>query len=92
MVMSRKPRSKPQDNTLGVWTNGERVGTWFITDSEHRFQSAASWAESAAGRPLSLSLPFTPGHAPHRGHVVQHFFDNLLPDSDAIRRRLQGKF
>jgi len=29
---------------------------------------------------------------PHRGDVVQNFFDNLLPDSDAIRRRMADKF
>ena len=65
---------------------------WRRKYGEHRFQYATSWTESAAGRPLSLSLPFTPGYAPHRGQVVQHFFDNLLPNSDAMRRRLQGKF
>ncbi|HYW55441.1 MAG TPA: type II toxin-antitoxin system HipA family toxin [Polaromonas sp.] len=77
---------------LGVWTNGERVGTWSIIDGEHRFQYADSWPTSPAGRPLSLSLPLTPDNVPHRGNVVLHFFDNLLPDSDTIRRRLRDKF
>lgn len=92
MVTPRRPRSKPQDSMLGVWTNGERVGTWSIIDGEHRFQYADSWPTSPAGRPLSLSLPLTPDNVPHRGNVVLHFFDNLLPDSDTIRRRLRDKF
>jgi serine/threonine-protein kinase HipA len=92
MVSFRRPRSKPEDNTLGVWTNGERVGSWLIADGEHRFQYDPGWPVSAAARPLSLSLPFTPGNAPHRGEVVKNFFDNLLPDSDAIRRRMRDKF
>ena len=92
MVSFRRPRSNPEDNMLVVWTNGERVGTWLIADGEHRFQYDASWPASPAGRQLSLSLPFTPNNVPHRGETVRNFFDNLLPDSDAIRRRMQGKF
>src|SRR5262245_63606555 len=29
---------------------------------------------------------------PHRGAIVANFFDNLLPDSDAIRSRIRSKF
>jgi serine/threonine-protein kinase HipA len=43
-------------------------------------------------RVLSLSLPFTPDNVPHTGKVVANFFDNLLPDSDAIRRRIKARF
>jgi serine/threonine-protein kinase HipA len=92
MVSFRRPRTNPKDAMLGVWTNGERVGTWQIIDGEHRFQYDPSWPASPAGRRLSLSLPFTPDNVAHRGDAVQNFFDNLLPDSDAIRRRIQGKF
>jgi serine/threonine-protein kinase HipA len=35
-----------------------------------------------------LSLPFLPGNAPYQGQVVTNYFGNLLPDNDAIRRRL----
>ncbi|MBI2724813.1 MAG: type II toxin-antitoxin system HipA family toxin [Polaromonas sp.] len=92
MVTFRRPRTKPQDNELAVWSNGERVGTWYLSDGEHRFQYQADWLQSAAGRPVSLSMPFVPGNLPHRGQVVHNYFDNLLPDSDAIRRRLRDKF
>ena len=77
---------------LAVWANGERVGTWFLVDGEHRFQYAEIWRTSPSGRRLSLSLPFTPDNLPHRGALVHNYFDNLLPDSDAIRRRLRDKF
>ena len=77
---------------LAVWTNGERVGTWAVADDGHRFQYEEAWLTSPASRWLSLSLPFTPDNIPHRGSVVLDFFENLLPDSDAIRRRLQGRF
>ncbi|HSV53952.1 MAG TPA: type II toxin-antitoxin system HipA family toxin, partial [Burkholderiaceae bacterium] len=92
MVTFRRPRTHPQDNMLGVWANGARVGTWSLTKGEHRFQYDAQWITSPAGRRLSLSLPFTPGNVPHRGDVVRNYFDNLLPDSDAIRRRVAEKF
>jgi serine/threonine-protein kinase HipA len=46
---------------------------------------------SKAGRPLSLSLPFT-GEQALRGAPVSHYFDNLLPDSESIRRRLATRF
>lgn len=39
------------------------------------------------GRPLSLSLPYT-GEQALKGARVQNFFDNLLPDSEPIRKRL----
>jgi len=51
-----------------------------------------AWKQSAAGRPLSLSLPFGIGDAPLRGERVNRYFDNLLPDSEAIRRRLATRF
>ncbi|KVS73522.1 type II toxin-antitoxin system HipA family toxin [Burkholderia cepacia] len=78
---------------LSIWTNGQRVGTWRIPargDMELLYD--ADWKQSAVGRPLSLSLPFGVGKAPLRGERVNHFFDNLLPDSDAIRRRLAARF
>jgi len=77
---------------LAVWTNGNVVGHWELSAGEHRFQYADGWLDSPAARWLSLSLPFTPGNVPHRGEVVRNFFDNLLPDSETIRRRVQEKF
>lgn len=48
-----------------------------------------SWLASPSARPLSLSLPLPlTGNEPLRGNRVEYFFDNLLPDSGSIRRRL----
>lgn len=44
------------------------------------------------GRPLSLSLPFNLQNMPIKGDKVANYFDNLLPDSDAIRRRVAERF
>ena len=85
-------RSRPGGNALGVWANGERIGAWSIASGEHRFQYDDGWIASPAARRLSLSLPFTPGNSAHHGAVVRNFFDNLLPDSEVIRRRLRDKF
>lgn len=77
---------------LSVWTNGQRVGTWtFNRRGEHSLQYDSEWISSAAGRPLSLSLPFI-GDAPLKGERVRNFFDNLLPDSEAIRLRIASQF
>ena len=82
--MGRKSHSR----SLSVWSNGERVGSWIIPPrGETQFFYDKTWRESAVGRPLSLSLPYT-GDQPLRGDVVRNFFDNLLPDSEPIRKRL----
>ncbi len=52
-----------------------------------------SWLASRSARPLSLSLPLPlVGNEPLRGERVEYFFDNLLPDSGAIRRRLAQRY
>ena len=68
---------------VAVWTT-LRTGTPVL-----RYHEA--WAQSDAGRALSLSLPFTAG-LEHRGEAVTNYFDNLLPDSTEIRRRLRRRF
>lgn len=86
--MGRKSHSR----SLSVWSNGERVGIWSIpARGETQFLYDKSWRESAVGRPLSLSLPYT-GDQPMRGDVVRDFFDNLLPDSEPIRKRLASHY
>lgn len=77
---------------LDVWTNGQLVGAWTVRDGAHQFAYETGWIASPFGRPLSLSMPFTPDNVSHRGKVVDNFFDNLLPDNDAIRRRLRERF
>jgi len=68
--------------------NGIAVGCWETTRQGERFAYFAEWLTDEQSRPLSLSLPFLPGNAPYQGQLVTDYFDNLLPDSDVIRRRL----
>ncbi len=79
--------------TLGLWMNGAFVGSWRLgSGGEDILEYDKDWKTSPQGRPLSLSLPFTPGTAPHRGEVVRAYFDNLLPDSQDIRTRAASRF
>ncbi|WP_211251824.1 type II toxin-antitoxin system HipA family toxin [Andreprevotia chitinilytica] len=68
--------------------NGLPVGSWEKTRSGELLNYFDEWITDEQGRPLSLSLPLTPGNQTHRGSLVTAFFDNLLPDSESIRRRL----
>ena len=68
---------------VGVWTT-LRTGTPVL-----RYHEA--WVRSDEGRGLSLSLPFT-ADLEHRGDAVTHYFENLLPDSADVRRRLRRRF
>lgn len=77
---------------LSVWANGERVGTWTLpARGDMEFVYDPTWMAAEAGRPLSLSLPFT-GTQALRGAAVSHYFENLLPDSESIRKRLATRF
>ena len=92
MVTTNK-RQPSRRKALGLWMNGEFVGTWRIgPGSEDLLEYDADWKTSPQGRPLSLSLPFTPGSTPRRGEVVRAYFDNLLPDSQDIRARAASRF
>ena len=77
---------------LTIWLNGTPVGYWDATAAGNTLTYFDEWLGDEQGRPLSLSLPFQPGNAPYRGQLVQNYFDNLLPDSDAMRRRIAAHF
>ncbi|QKJ86547.1 type II toxin-antitoxin system HipA family toxin [Paramixta manurensis] len=84
--MSRKQQH------LAIWMNGIKVGFWEKRKGEDILRYLPEWSVDAQGRPLSLSLPFTPGNQTWRGNVVRDYFDNLLPDSEGIRRRLAMRY
>ncbi|EON20569.1 hypothetical protein C265_06354 [Cupriavidus sp. GA3-3] len=79
---------------LSVWANGQRVGTWRQpSGTGMELEYDEDWIRSEAGRPLSLSLGYGLGNRRVvRGDAVRNYFDNLLPDSEAIRRRLALRF
>lgn len=87
--MGRRSRSR----ALNVWANGLLVGQWRMpVRGPMEFQYAPEWVTSPEARPLSLSLPLSLDYLPIKGDVVEYYFDNLLPDSDSIRKRLQERF
>lgn len=77
---------------LSAWMNGELVGVWSQgRTGHHRFVYDRDWVNSPRARALSLSLPITASRQ-IEGPSVENYFDNLLPDSEAIRRRLRDRF
>lgn len=72
--------------------NGLRVGLWAVDSAgRHRFTYDREWMDSDHGRPISLSMPLSPS-ATYSSDVVKHFFENLLPDNDNIRARIQARY
>ncbi|MDH3935180.1 MAG: HipA N-terminal domain-containing protein, partial [Gammaproteobacteria bacterium] len=60
---------------LNIWMNGELVGNWLIApQGRHEFRYAATWLESSASRPLSLSMPLQPSDTAYRDARVETFF------------------
>lgn len=87
--MGRSSRSR----ALAVWMNGERVATWTVkADGTDQLHYADEWLNSRFARPLSLSMPLRPSPEPYRGALVRNFFDNLLPDTEELRGRIQSRF
>lgn len=74
---------------LHLWMNGQAVGVWSLQRSGAALTYEQSWIDSPQGRPLSLSLQFD---SEHRPETVENYFENLLPDSAAIRRRIRQRF
>jgi serine/threonine-protein kinase HipA len=82
-----------QSRALGVWANGTYVGRWTIPkNAPMELSYDEGWASSPEGRPLSLSLPFTLDELTVKGERVGNYFDNLLPDSEPIRRRIASRY
>jgi serine/threonine-protein kinase HipA len=77
-----------KSRTLHAWMNGEYVGRWINPAGKpQEFVYAPEWLASRSARPLSLSMPLMEG-AVYKGGVVEAYFENLLPDSGEIRRRI----
>jgi serine/threonine-protein kinase HipA len=84
---------KSRAQALAVWINGVHAADWRVPGrGEVELQYRREWVESPEGRALSLSLPFTLDNAPIRGNNVRCYFDNLLPDSEAMRQRIQSRY
>jgi len=80
-----------KSDTLWIYMNGEKVARLSkLRGGDLELSYAQTWLDSKSGRPLSLSLPL--GSVPFTGYKVHSFFDNLLPDSDSIKKRIQARF
>lgn len=82
---------KRLEQALYVFMNNKRVGTLTRESSGLLiFQYDSAWLSWENTRPISLSMPLT--ELSYQGEVVWNFFDNLLPDNDLIRARIQARF
>lgn len=78
---------------LNVWMNGQLVGVWSRTRTKTEvLKYDPQWLASSKSRVLSLSLPITASADVLRGDSVRNYFDNLLPDQDAIRDRIRVRY
>lgn len=81
--MGRKRTYAPLD----VYLNRRKVGQYYREpDGAFAFGYASEWLAWENTLPISRSLPLRPER--YVGPPVIAVFENLLPDSDAIRRRL----
>jgi serine/threonine-protein kinase HipA len=72
--------------------NGELVGEWTtLRTGTPLFRYTTTWSQSPRARALSLSMPIT-ADLELRGTVVDNYFENLLPENPAIRRRIRERF
>lgn len=78
--------------SLYIYMNGLHVGEYRQQkNGRQELVYADSWYDlQEKAIPLSLSLPLT--QQIHHGGAVYNYFDNLLPDSNEIRARLQSEF
>lgn len=84
--MARTRRHPP----LRVYQNNRLVGYLLKeTSGAISFRYDPTWLERNAAFPVSLSLPLR--EDAWRGEPVLAVFENLLPDSDALRRRVAEK-
>jgi serine/threonine-protein kinase HipA len=87
--MARPSKSRE----LAVWANGLLVGRWSLpARGPMAFTYDAAWVEAKEARPISLSIPINLDQLAVTGPRVANYFDNLLPDSEPIRRRIQARF
>ena len=78
-------------NRLWISMNGLRVGELVkLQSGALQFRYADEWLKSPFARSLSLSLPLS--KKAYEGDVLFNFLDNLLPDNEAIRAKMQARF
>jgi len=82
---------KKQYQDLFVYMNGMLVGMLVRKSMGHlAFTYNHDWLNCEQSRPISLSMPLT--ESAYEGQVVDNYLENLLPDSELIRERIQARF
>ncbi|HEX4044759.1 MAG TPA: HipA N-terminal domain-containing protein, partial [Gammaproteobacteria bacterium] len=82
---------KSHNRILNVLMNGILIGKLEkAIKGGLTFAYDQTWLNTPGARPISLSLPLV--EQPFAGDIVYNFFDNLLPDNQQIRARIQTKF
>jgi len=80
---------KSHTRTLHCSMNGFPVGKLYLKKGRLSFEYAPEWLEVEGARAISLSLPMQ--RAEIGGDAVHAYFDNLLPDSVAIREHIKDR-
>lgn len=79
------------DKKLFVYMNGLFVGTWKQAPSLlQSFTYDSAWLNNPKGRAISLSLPLS--ELTFKGIHVSSFFENLLPESETMKKKIQNRF
>lgn len=77
--------------SLKIFMNGLLIGHLNkLRSGNLTFAYDSQWLETQEARPISLSLPLSA--QTYTGDQVYNFFDNLLPDNDRIKMRIQALF
>ncbi|MDY6927723.1 MAG: type II toxin-antitoxin system HipA family toxin [Pseudomonadota bacterium] len=80
---------KSHTRTLFCSMNGFPVGELYLKNGRMSFKYDPDWLEVEGGRAISLSLPMQ--RAEIQGDAVHAYFDNLLPDTSAIREHMKDR-
>lgn len=75
---------------LQICLNGRLVGRYSkLSHGGTEFQYAADWLDWPNAIPISQSMPFR--ESAYTGDIVTSYFENLLPDSEPILRKIAEK-
>ncbi|MCZ8529848.1 type II toxin-antitoxin system HipA family toxin [Alteromonas sp. PRIM-21] len=80
---------KSHTRTLYCSMNGFPVGELYSKKGRLSFKYTTEWLEVEGGRAISLSLPMQ--NAEITGDAVHAYFENLLPDTGAIREHIKDR-
>ena len=77
---------KSHTQTLYCSMNGYVVGKLYLKNGRMSFKYTPEWMNMDGSRAISLSLPMQMSEI--KTDAVHAYFDNLLPDADAIRQHM----